>query len=83
MEGEREVGGGEDGQGFDEDVGDGFVAGEVRVKLVSGVWVEVNDDSKFGSYACKGRLNNVLSDRANNLGFIGLGSDSFSGCPCR
>lgn len=37
MEGEREVWGGEDGEGFDEDVGDGFVAGEVRVELVSGV----------------------------------------------
>ena len=37
VEGEREVWGGEDGEGFDEDVGDGFVAGEVRVELVSGV----------------------------------------------
>lgn len=35
VEAEGEVGGGEDGEGFDEDVGDGFVAGEVRVELVS------------------------------------------------
>jgi len=34
VEGEREVGGGEDGEGFDEDVGDGFVFGEVGVELV-------------------------------------------------
>lgn len=44
MQAEGEVGGGEDGEGFDEDVGDGFVAGEVGVELVSdlareGVWV--------------------------------------------
>ena len=32
---EGEVGGGEDGEGFDEDVGDGFVAGEVGVELVA------------------------------------------------
>ena len=30
-----EVGAGEDGEGLDEDVGDGLVAGEVRVELVS------------------------------------------------
>lgn len=35
MEAEGEVRGGEDGEGFDEDVGDGFVAGEVWVELVS------------------------------------------------
>lgn len=32
---EREVGAGEDGEGLDEDVGDGLVAGEVRVELVA------------------------------------------------
>jgi hypothetical protein len=37
VEGEREVWGGEDGERFDEDVGDCLVAGEVRVELVSGV----------------------------------------------
>lgn len=35
VEAEGEVWGREDGEGFDEDVGDGFVAGEVRVELVS------------------------------------------------
>lgn len=35
VEREREVGGWEDGQGLDEDVGDGFVFGEVGVELVS------------------------------------------------
>ena len=35
VEAEGEVRGREDGEGFDEDVGDGFVAGEVRVELVS------------------------------------------------
>lgn len=35
VQAEGEVWGGEDGEGFDEDVGDGFVAGEVRVELVS------------------------------------------------
>lgn len=35
VEAEGEVRGGEDGEGFDEDVGDGFVAGEVRVELVA------------------------------------------------
>lgn len=41
VEAEGEVGGGEDGEGFDEDVGDGFVAGEVGVELVSSTGVEV------------------------------------------
>ena len=35
VQAEGEVGGGEHGQGFDQDVGDGFVAREVRVELVS------------------------------------------------
>lgn len=30
-----EVGRGEDGQGFDENVGDGLIADEVRVELIS------------------------------------------------
>lgn len=34
VEGEGEVGGGEDCQGLDKDVGDGFVFGEVWVELV-------------------------------------------------
>lgn len=34
MEAKREIGGGEDGEGLDEDVGYGFVLGEVRVELV-------------------------------------------------
>jgi len=34
-EAQAEVGRGKDGEGFDEDVGDGFVAGEVRVELVA------------------------------------------------
>lgn len=32
---EREVGAGEDGQGLDEDVGDGLVAGQMGVELVA------------------------------------------------
>jgi hypothetical protein len=36
-EAQREVGGGEDGEGLDEDVGNGLVTGEVRVELVAGV----------------------------------------------
>lgn len=36
VQAEGEVRGGEDGEGFDEDVGDGLVAREVRVELVSG-----------------------------------------------
>ena len=35
VEGEREVGRGKYCEGFDEDVGYGFVFGEVRVELVS------------------------------------------------
>ena len=35
-EAESEIRAGEYGEGFDEDVGDGFVLGEVRVELVSG-----------------------------------------------
>lgn len=35
VQAEGEVRRGEDGEGFDEDVGDGFVAREVRVELVS------------------------------------------------
>ena len=35
VEAEGEVGGGEDGEGFDEDVGGCFIAGEVGVELVS------------------------------------------------
>jgi hypothetical protein len=34
VEGEREVGGRENGQALDEDVGDGLIFGEVRVELV-------------------------------------------------
>lgn len=40
VEAEGEVRGGEDGEGFDQDVGDGFVAGEVRVELVAVWWEE-------------------------------------------
>lgn len=36
VQAEGEVRGGENGKGFREDVGDGFVAEEVRVELVSG-----------------------------------------------
>lgn len=36
-EAEGEVGAGEDGEGLDEDVGDGLVAGEVGVELVAAV----------------------------------------------
>jgi hypothetical protein len=35
MQSEREVWGGKDGQRLDEDVGDGFVFGEMGVELVS------------------------------------------------
>lgn len=35
VEAETEVGGREDGEGFDENVGGGFVAGEVWVELVA------------------------------------------------
>jgi len=35
VEAEGEVGGGEDGEGFDEDGGHGLFAGEVGVELVS------------------------------------------------
>lgn len=47
VEAEREVGGGEDGEGFDEDVCDCFVFGEVGVELVAGrsakfsSWLEI------------------------------------------
>ena len=34
-EAQGEVGGGEDGEGLDEDVGDGLVTGEVGVELVA------------------------------------------------
>lgn len=44
-EAEREVGAGEDGEGLDEDVGDGLVAGEVRVELVA--WVVVSTRSQL------------------------------------
>lgn len=37
VEAEGEVRGGEDGEGFGEDICDGFVAGEGGVELVSGV----------------------------------------------
>jgi hypothetical protein len=36
-EAEGEVGAGENGEGLDEDVGDGLVAGEVWVELVAAV----------------------------------------------
>ena len=35
MQAETEVGRRKDGQGFDEDVGGGFVAGEVGVELIA------------------------------------------------
>lgn len=40
MESEAEVWGGEDGEGFDKDVGYGFVFGEVGVELISMIWIE-------------------------------------------
>lgn len=40
MEAKGEVGRGENGKGFGEDVGDGFVAEEVWVELVSVRWVK-------------------------------------------
>lgn len=57
VEAEGEVGGGEDGEGFDEDVGDGFVAGEVGVELVSGrggVMVSVCAFCQFWGFFVKG-----------------------------
>jgi hypothetical protein len=36
-EAERKVRAGEDGEGLDEDVGDGLIAREVRVELVSAI----------------------------------------------
>ena len=46
-EAEGEVGGGEDGKGLDEDVGDGIVTSKVRVELVTTVsWsVRCNKDT--------------------------------------
>jgi hypothetical protein len=41
---EGEVGAGKDGEGLDEDVGDGLVAGEVRVELVAAVMRSVVAD---------------------------------------
>ena len=35
MQAETEIGRGEDGERFDEDVGGGFVPGEVRVELIA------------------------------------------------
>lgn len=46
VEAQREVGGGEDGQGFDEGVGDGFVAGEVGVELVAKLSVLAGSSSR-------------------------------------
>lgn len=72
VEAEGEVGGGEDGEGFDEDVGDGFVAGEMRVELVSGWWREggwwlVRGFSMRGGFWCRRREREIGegSDRAN------------------
>lgn len=73
VQAEGEVWGGEDGEGFDEDVGDGFVAGEVRVELVSvaggGEWF-VSEGSRregFGTRGCGRKMEVGGSDRANNL----------------
>lgn len=43
---EREVWAREDGEGFDEDVGDGLVASEVRVELVAVRSWSVDGDQK-------------------------------------
>lgn len=45
VESEGEVGGWEDGEALDEDIGDGLVFGKVRVELVSAA-----QDSKLASY---------------------------------
>lgn len=64
--GEGEVGGGEDGEGLDEDVGDGLVAREVRVELVS---LAVLVTFLFSFYIC-GICGGEGSDRANNMEFF-------------
>lgn len=52
---EGEVGAGEDGEGLDEDVGDGLVAGEVRVELVAAVVRSVVADKESSTRQRAGR----------------------------
>lgn len=82
VQAEREVGGGEDGEGFDEDVGDGFVAGEVGVELVAGTVCQYEVGlAKLarvgGSGAHRKWQQWKVSDRANNYTSLD-GRDSVS-----
>ena len=77
MEAEGEIGGGELGEGFNEDGGDGVVAGEVRVELVSvqgrGLLVRrgfgcvraLRFGERTGGGDGKGEVEEGVSDRAN------------------
>jgi hypothetical protein len=61
-EAEREVGAGEDGEGLYEYVGDGLIAGEVRVELVAATTVSVEAARCW----IQKDASRKLSDRANN-----------------
>lgn len=73
VEAQREVGGGEDGEGLDEGVGDGLVAGEVGVELVAGEGVLAGSSLPVVVAAAESCMEarekatvEVGSDRANN-----------------
>lgn len=66
MESQREVGGREDGQALDEDVGDGLIFGEVRVELVSAKHAERLVFS-LSSRLCNYIVGKCHSDRANKM----------------
>lgn len=70
---EGEVRAGEDGEGLDEDVGDGLVAGEVRVELVAAALRSVLAGKRS---ACMQKYSVLRSDRANMINFSGGGIQS-------
>jgi hypothetical protein len=66
---EREVGAREDGEGFDENVGDGLVTGQMRVELVSAMPLSVNEQAVVTCTAVE--VDGFFSDRANNNASVG------------
>lgn len=78
MKAKAEVGGGEDGEGFDKDVCDGFFAGEMRVELIPGRML-AKVTRKHVDAPREGPGGRTVSDRANKNRFRTVGDS----CPCR
>lgn len=53
MQAETEIGRGKDGKGFDEDVGGGFIASEVRIELIAVFGASGGGEERVSWIACR------------------------------